>query len=262
MNATTNKGFTLVEVLVASTISSFIALVAVGAMKAIVDSSYVVHQVTETSAEVRFAARMLARDLANLYRDPDPESMKFIGVSQGSDTGRPACLTFYTVGRSKARADQPEGDLYEVEYLLADRQGEELPAEPGEESMVLFRRLWPNPDKDRSPGGVLTTIAENISVFHIRFFDGEQWGGEWSEEMESMPQLVEVTLGARPQGRTDLIVETVTVSFARLTESSAGSSARGESPENESEPQEPAGESAPAEDSAPNNRGSGNTNVR
>ena len=262
MSAMTNKGFTLAEVLVASTISSFIALVAVGAMKAIVDSSHVVHQVTETSAEVRFAARMLAHDLANLYRDPDPESMKLIGVSQGSDTSSPAYLTFYTVGRSKARADQPEGDVYEVEYILASRQDEELPAEPGEESMLLFRRLWPNPDKDRSPGGVLTTIAENISVFHIRFFDGEQWGTEWSEEMESIPQLVEVTLAARPEGRTDLIMETVTVSFARLAESSAGSSAQGESPENESEPQEPAGESAPAEGSAPNNRGPGNANER
>ncbi len=262
MSAVTNKGFTLAEVLLASTISSFIALVAVGALKAIVDSSHVVHEVTETSAEVRFAARLLARDLANLYRDPNPEQMKLIGASQGSDTGGPAYLTFYTVGRSKARAAQPEGDVYEVEYLLANRPDEELPAEPGEESMVLFRRLWPNPDKDRRPGGVLTAIAENISVFHIRFFDGEQWGSEWSEEMESIPRLVEVTLAARPQGRADLVVETVTVSFARLMEPSAGSSARGESPESESEPQEPAGESAPAEDSAPNNRGSGNANVR
>jgi general secretion pathway protein J len=262
MSVTTNKGFTLVEVLVASTISTFIALVAVGALKAVVDSSHAVHQITETSAEVRFAARMLAHDLANLYRDPDPKSMKFVGVSQGADTSSPAYLTFYTVGRSKARADQAEGDVYEVEYMLASRQDEELPAEPGEESMVLFRRLWPNPDKDRSPGGVLTTIAENISVFHIRFFDGEQWGSEWSEEMESIPQLVEVTVAARPPGRADPIIETTTVSFARLAESSAGSSGEGEGSETESEPQEPAGESAPAEDSGSNNRGSPNASGR
>ena len=262
MSATTNKGFTLVEVLVASTISSFIALVAVGALKAIVDSSHAVHQITETRAEVRFAARMLARDLANLYRDPDSEGMKLIGVSQGADTSSPAYLTFYAVGRSKARADQPEGDVYEVEYVLARRQDEELSAEPGEESMVLFRRLWPNPDEDRTPGGVLTTIAENISVFHIRFFDGEQWGGEWSEEMESIPQLIEVTVAARPPGRADPIIQTITVNFARLAESSAGSSGEGEGPERESEPQEPADDSAPAEDSGPGNRGSPNTNRR
>ncbi len=262
MSVTTNKGFTLVEVLLASTISSFIALVAVGALKAIVDSSHVVHQMTETSAEVRFAARLLARDLANLYRDPDPRQMKLIGVSQASETSSPAYLTFYTVGRSKARAAQPEGDVYEVEYLLASRQDEELPAEPGEEGMVLFRRLWPNPDKDRSPGGILTAVAENISVFYIRFFDGEQWGSEWSEEMESIPQLVEVTLAARPPGRADLIMETVTVSFARLMESSAGSSGEGESPEREPEPQEPAGEPAPVEGPAPNNGGSGSAGGR
>jgi len=278
MRTTRNNGFTLAEVLVASTISGFIAVVAVGALKAVADSAHAVNQAGESTAEVRFAARMLARDLANLYRDPNPENMKLIGVSQGADTGGPAFLIFYMAGRSKARADQPEGDVYEVEYLLGTRQedgtsGEvESPAAapPGENS-VLFRRLWPNPDDERSPGGILTPIAESIGLFQVRFFDGEQWADEWPEEMRSMPELLEITLATLPQGRREPIVETFIVSFPRLAKGAPAAPGESETPETGPEqPAQPSGEQAsptpggpsqggPSQGNSTNGRGSRNS---
>ena len=48
-----NRGFTLAEVLVATTLSAFIALAAVGALKAVTDSSQVVERATETAADAR-----------------------------------------------------------------------------------------------------------------------------------------------------------------------------------------------------------------
>jgi len=212
------RGFTLAEVLVASTISGFIAVIAVGALNAIATSSQKVNQITETTSEIRFAARMLARDLANLYRDASPDNMKLIGASEGTAQGGPPFLTFYTVGRAKARANQPEGDVYEVEYFLGTRQQErkEEAAETSEESTILFRRLWPNPDKNRDPGGVLTPIAENIGVFQVRFYDGRQWADEWTEEMRSLPEYLEVTLATLPE-KGEPIVETFTVTFPRLS---------------------------------------------
>lgn len=236
MSAARNRGFTLPEILVATTISGFIAMVAVGAMKAVSDSAHRVNQASETAAEVRFAARMLAHDLTNLYRDPNPENMKLVGASQGSETGGPVYLTFYTVNRAKARADQPEGDVYEVEYILgrpADEEEAPAPAMDGIEKMVLFRRLWPNPDKDRSPGGILTPIAENINVFQVRFFDGQQWGSEWPEEMRSLPELVEVTLAIQPQEKGQLFVESFTVSFPRMVQTTGAAGEQGETPANE-----------------------------
>ena len=77
------RGFTLAEVLVASTISGFVALIAVGALNAIAGSAQTVNRTTETTSEIRFAARMIARDLANLYRDPNPQNMKLVGVFRG-----------------------------------------------------------------------------------------------------------------------------------------------------------------------------------
>ena len=222
MRTVRNKGFTLAEVLVASTISAFIAMVGVGALKAVSDSAQIVNHASETVGEVRFAARMLAGDLANLYRDADTENMRLVGASQSSVTGEPPYITFYAVGRAKARAAQPEGDVYEVEYVLGQRQQEDNDAPDAEVgSTVLFRRLWPNPDEEREPGGILTVIAEDIAIFEIRFFDGEQWADEWPEEMESFPDLIEVTLGTLPEGRSEPVVETFVVNCARLTGQSA-----------------------------------------
>ncbi len=210
-----HMGFTLAEVLVASTISAFITLVAVGALRAVSASAQVVDKASETSAELRFAARMLARDLTNLYRDKNRRDMRLVGASQTPDnTGEPAFLRFYAVRRTKARARQPEGDVYEVEYIL--RPDIEMDLNEEETNSTLFRRLWPNPDRDRAPGGVLTPVAQGIDGFFLRFFDGKQWTNNWPEEMQSIPALIEVTLATLPQGRGEPAVETFVVSFARL----------------------------------------------
>ena len=227
-------GFTLAEVLVASTISGFVALIAVGALNAIAGSAQTVGRTTETTSEIRFAARMIARDLANLYRDPNPQNMKLVGSSQGEASGGVPYLTFYTSGRAKARANQPEGDVYEIEYFLGTRAQPLEPqnaqtTESSEEGTVLFRRVWPNPDKERTPAGVLTPIAENIGIFQVRFYDGTQWVDEWTEEIQSLPEYVEVTLAMLPPDKGDPIVETMTVTFPRLSKAAAqpGGSSQG-----------------------------------
>jgi type II secretion system protein J len=255
------RGFTLAEVLMASTIGSFIALVAVGTLKAVVDGAQVVNRSSETTSELRFAARMLARDLANLYRDPNPENMRLMGASQAADATGPAFLTFYTVGRAKARADRPEGDVYEVEYLLGTRETDEASDQPETASQVLFRRLWPNPDKDRSPGGVVTPIAENIGAFQIQFFDGKQWGGEWTEEMKSLPKLMEITLVAAPQGRGEPVVETFMATFPRLAEGAevpTGTEQAAPGEPEQAQPQQPGGEPGGGQNPPANEGNAGN----
>lgn len=250
-------GFTLAEVLVASTISAFITLVAVGALKAVSDSAQVVDRTSETGAELRFAARMLARDLANLYRDQDPRSMRLVGASQTADgSGGPVFLRFYAVGRTKARAGRPEGDVYDVEYILRPDAEMDLTGEM--DSSTLYRRLWPNPDREREPGGVLTPIAEGIDVFLLRFFDGKQWTSDWPEQMQSIPALIEVTLAALPRGRGIPAVETFTVSFARLAKGPGdGSEAPGQEDQRTPEEQPSGGPSDGNQGPSPSGRSDG-----
>jgi general secretion pathway protein J len=198
-------GFTLVEALVASTIGAFIALVAVGTLRTITTSAEITQENIESAAEVRFASNTIARDLVNLYREQNFRNMKFVGAVNESDESS-SIFTFYTVGRAKARIDEPEGDIYEVQYYLVKN----------EDDSALFRRLWPNPDpNDENPGGILTAIAENIEFFQVRFFDGEQWAEEWPEEMEVMPQLVEVNIVAKQPKRGRPAMDSITVNLVR-----------------------------------------------
>ncbi len=213
-------GFTLAEVLLASTLTVMITAVAVTALKTTTDASQMIEKTTQATSGVRFAARMLAQDLANFYRDADAQNMLLIGNAQGSDAGETPSLKFYTVGRLKARPDQPEGDVYEVEYLLGESKATEGQLDEDAESMqkTLYRRWWPNPDKKRQPGGMLSILARNVNVFQLRFYDGKQWVNQWTEDMKELPQVLEVTLAVVPQEgqRGEPIIETFTVSFPRM----------------------------------------------
>jgi len=206
MNIQTRKtGFTLVEVMVASTIGAFISLVAVGTLKAVISSNELVDQNINAAAEVRFAANLIERDLINLYRDENIENTKLIGTIEDLAEYSTSVLTFYSINRTKARAYEPEGDTYEVEYYLI--QNEDL--------LSLMRRVWPNPNEEFEPGGILTTIAENIYLFEVSYYDGEEWYDEWLEDMESMPHMIEVNIAAKPQDLGLPIIESFTVNLTR-----------------------------------------------
>ena len=89
------NGFTLIEVLAASMIGVFVALVAIGTLKAVSISAEVVDANIRTAAEVRFASNMITNDLVNLYRG---RNMKLIGTIEQTDTDNVGHLTFYTIG--------------------------------------------------------------------------------------------------------------------------------------------------------------------
>jgi len=179
-----SKGFTFIELMVASIIGAFIAVVGVGVLKAVSSSAEKANGIIERSSHMKYAVNQICLDLANIYRGRRAADRKLCGrIDEESGS---SVLTFYTVSRSKARLGQPEGDVYEVEYYLL------VSAEEGKSS--LMRRLWPNPDKESEPGGILTVIAEDVSGFFVRYYDGGKWRVEWAEDSREMPELVEVSI--------------------------------------------------------------------
>lgn len=202
-----NKGFTLIEIIVASIIGAFIAVIAVGALQAVSNSSEKTNDNIDRAAEIRFAAGKIAGDLTNIYRDTKFENMMFIGTIKPGRQGKFVSLKFYTVNRSKARPAQPEGDVYEVEYYKTET----------EQETQLMRRLQPNPDKveDSEPGGILTAIASGIEIFEVKYFDGQQWQEQWDQDQKTLPELVEVTIGAMAFPEKQPVMESFYVSFVR-----------------------------------------------
>jgi type II secretion system protein J len=199
------RGFTLIEVMIASTIGAFISLVAVATLKSVIVSNEMVDQNIESSSEIRFAANMIQKDLVNFYNTPDINNTEFIGTIEELDSYRTPIITFYVINRTKARPAQPEGDIYEVEYYLK---------QSGEES-GLIRRMLPNPDPNMTTLGIESVIAENINSFEVSYYDGQEWYDDWPQDIGTLPQLIEVVIEAKQTGKGLPIVEFFVVNFAR-----------------------------------------------
>ena len=206
-------GFTLVEILVASTIGAFISMIAVGSLRTVIKGNEMVEKNINAAAEVRFAANAITRDLTNFYRTDNIEDTEFFGSIENVADYDTSFLIFYTVSRTKARLFEPECDVYEVEYYL----------EPDDEdTLSLMRRQWPNPNEDFEPGGILTKIAENIEYFDISYYDGEDWYSEWIlDDMQILPDLVEVTIITTPLGLGNQIFETSMINLTRSVNETA-----------------------------------------
>ena len=189
-------GYTLVEVMAASVITAFIAMVAVSGLVSVTSARGQIDEVTIVNDELRFVADSLRRDFAGFYRNKN--AMLFEGSMQETDSGVFPKLRFRTVCNGKARPDQPEGDLYEVEYIMtADDEGQPW----------IARRQCPIVGNEETPeetaGGMMTRLAEQLSFFQLRYFDGEQWLQDWPMELQKVPMLVEISLGAIVKEKND-----------------------------------------------------------
>jgi len=200
-----NSGFTLLEIIVASVIGAFVALTAVASLRAITAGREKIDHNINLAGELRYAADMITNDLTNLYRDSEMQNTKLIGETKTVGRDRTNRLVFYAVNRIAARPGKPEGDVYEIEYYLQKK----------EQDSALTRRLWPYPDRDQRPGGIITVMAQNIVDFNIRYYDGDEWLEEWSEEMKELPEMVDISLSAKLPEQKSVVSHTFLVNFAR-----------------------------------------------
>lgn len=209
-----HSGFTLVEMTAASVITAFLALVAVGGLMSISAARSRLQQATETMDELRYVVDLLRGDLANLYRDRFEWFFEG-GVETASDGDWPR-LRFRTVLADKARADQPEGDLYEVEYAFITKP---------DGGRQLCRRVCPIVGVETEPaqtaGGILTWLSDKIAYLGIRYFDGTQWRKDWPADLRQWPLLIEVSLAAKVVehgGPPRIFARQIVAHFPRLGE--------------------------------------------
>ncbi len=207
------EGFTLLEVMIASVMGAFIALVALSSLRMVTAAKELVSKNSSVSDELTFAARRIRTDLANLYRDSDINSVKFVGTIEQDASGPVKNIVFRTVSMTKARAAAIESDVYEVQYFLR-RDGE---------GSVLARRYCPIvgvESQQESLGGILTIIAEDITGFDLLYFDGSSWYDEWPETERELPQLVRITIAAGADDGDEtgknLMAKSFLVSFPRM----------------------------------------------
>jgi type II secretion system protein J len=181
-----NRGFTLLEVILAATLTAFVALVAIAGLRSVSMTRTTISQASDAADSLRYAAEILERDLASVVRG---QGVIFEGIAADSAIGMPPSLRMRLYQTEPARPQSPESDLYEVEYSLLQ----------SEDKMLFVRRVCPlvgvEVDREETSGGILTVLSESIIDFQAQYYDNGQWLDNWLTETE-LPQLVLVTLAA------------------------------------------------------------------
>lgn len=199
------QGFTLLEILVATVITAFVAMVAVSTLRAITVGREKLEDHSDSAAELCYVAHLIKRDLRHLHRDADRKNIKLVGTLRETDGQQSSHLLLYTVNSVRARAEGIEGDLYEVEYVL----------QQDDDRTALMRRLCPNPEKEDETGGLLMALSENIVGFDINYYDGKEWQRQWPEEQTALPKMMDVTLTIQLTHEQRTMQESFLVTFSR-----------------------------------------------
>jgi general secretion pathway protein J len=206
-NRIRQNGFTLVELLVASLIGAFIAVTAAAALRGVTIGREKLTAINMATGEVRFGVNMIRTDLENIYRDRNARYTKLVGMVDEGQERASSRIVFYAVNSAKARPQLAEGDVYEIEYFVMTN----------EQRSVLCRRLWPNPNENTVPGGIVTTVAEDIAGFEIRYFDGQNWQREWPQG-QNLPEMIEVRLAIQGGKNREPVMRSILVNVRLLQE--------------------------------------------
>ncbi|MGD9652591.1 MAG: type II secretion system protein J [Candidatus Dadabacteria bacterium] len=198
---TTNKGFTLMEVLLAIFIGSIVLTALYASFFQIIKAKERIEEELDLYHEARVVMAKITKDLAMAYPRGlvNSESTNitlpyFYGVQDGNFSS----LIFTALSRNPAYGTR-ESDQTEISYYL-------LPV-PDSDLFALMRR--DNPTIENEEGGTQFPLSERVVGFRLTYFAGPNELGEipeptleWnSNEMLSLPRAVNVEIMMRdPRG--------------------------------------------------------------
>ena len=185
----TQRGFTLLEVLVAIGIFSLLVGLLYGTFAATFESARRAEAVAEEYRVVRWSMRHLLNDLSMFYPlSLPPATSPFEGTDRSrwrAEGSYPDdLLRFTSLSHRRAMADAPESDQGEVTYVLR------------EETLVREIRL--------AGGGQRTDeISDRIWGLNFRYLTEGEWREEWPGNGQTFPDAVEVDLTLRDPEESD-----------------------------------------------------------
>ncbi len=184
-------GFSLVEVMIAVSITAFIGLVIAGSYQQVDLAATLVRDQAARASAVRLSMARMVRELSASFLSEHFDRARFRDrptLFKGEEDK----VLFTTMSHVRRYQDTAESDQAVVEYLL-DRD----PA-TGEEALFRREKLVIDDESDR--GGRTDLVADHVTKLDLRYWDRQrkEWVREWStrssERMNELPQRVRIEL--------------------------------------------------------------------
>lgn len=202
--ARVGRAFTLVELLVAVTLSTLIVLSVVSAARALGHTRERVAARVERSYAARRALDEIAAALRNVRYEGDPERPALVGYPpDASGAGR---LDLLVTDARRVRPEGAESDECETSFFVGRPRGYEMP--------VLLQRRDHGLDDAPDHGGIVQIVAEGITELRFEFHADGRWVDQWPATETRLPEAVRVTVAAvapakeRPSRAAPLVLTT------------------------------------------------------
>lgn len=224
MNTATNKGFTLLEVILSITILSTITLITTQAITRGLRARTKIQAEVDDVSALRDSVRMIRSDinLAFHHRDFEKELVdaakkpasgtavvppaatvenKATRIDPTTNfVGNESVINFVTLNSGRMSSAVKQADFVEVGYELRDCTN----LTTKKSSKCLFRRIQNIIDDDVKSGGNEIVMLENVSEFKLRYIGEtkQDWVNDWNSTPASQdggtkgrfPDVVEVSL--------------------------------------------------------------------
>ncbi len=177
-----NRGFTLLELLVALVLLVMLSGALYGTYFSIMRGSEAGRERTEPLRDARTALDLLRRELSAAYFDRDNERLHFV-VEDRDVFGKPASILDFTAFTVPKTGSVPSSDVLAVRYKPVEREERQLILSRQTKDIYLDAKTLPYP------------FTEQIEGFLVECYDGNQWVKSWDTTLNSgLPKAVRITL--------------------------------------------------------------------
>lgn len=191
-NISLQRGFTLLELLVALSIFSILSVMAYGGLQSVITTKNSTQQAADRIAEIQLVMMRISNDLRQtVSRKIRDEYGDFLYAMQSSKNGDETMA--WTRAGYRNPAHLKRSHMQRVAYKL--------------EQQKLIRVTWPVLDRAQDTEALESEVLSNIESIEWRFLNNEnEWVSAWPEEGDKaelypLPKATEFTLELQDWGK-------------------------------------------------------------
>jgi prepilin-type N-terminal cleavage/methylation domain-containing protein len=183
---TTKRGFTLVELLLAATLTALVLGGAAASLSVVLRAYKELGGKAEYAETGRLMLERIRTDLVATYLSPHSDMTRFVCTNAENGDFSTDTLTFISRVNNPIESGGGTSDLAEIQYYID--------VDDSTPEKWLLRRIDITPDDDPFTGGQIALLGPNAVYLDFQFFDGQEWLPAWDSE-SSIPIAINVTIG-------------------------------------------------------------------